>query len=537
MPSPEQEDTHEGGVAPGVTPSGEDDSYVSRVARGAGISSAGQGIGSILAYLAQIAVARLFGITAQGFFYAGLAVVNGAQVISRFGLENGVVRYVAHYRTHDDTARVKGTIILSIGVALAISLVISAGMFFAAPLVVGQLPSDRQFPVAILRAFAFVLPFFVFMMMSLWATQGFQTVTYAAYVQHMIRPALFAVLVGVFYLISASAIGVVAAYGTSMLLGGVVGAYFLIKLFPPLVDRHVPTKFEPRSLFEVSVPLAVAQGARYLNTWSAILILTAFSAGAPVAIFTNAARTATFSTKVRFAFSGIFSPIISSFHARGELAELGRLYKDVSRWIFTGAFPIFLVTVVLGRDVLGLFGERVAAEGFTALVIVAVAQLFSASVGTTPRMLAMTGNQNIEMYATATAAAIGLVVGFILIPDFGILGAAICMASAIVTENLGTMAAVKWRIGFLPYAPEWIKPLLAGLIAAVATHLLGMVLPISEWLPEFIPEIIALAARIAVLGMFLGLAFLGVLLLFGLSETDREFLGTFRNVARRYTGR
>ena len=31
--------------------------------------------------------------------------------------------------------------------------------------------------------------------------------------------------------------------------------------------------------------------------------------------------------------------------ARGELEDLGRLYKDVSRWIFTGAFALFLVIV------------------------------------------------------------------------------------------------------------------------------------------------------------------------------------------------
>src|SRR3712207_8796697 len=56
--------------------------------------------------------------------------------------------------------------------------------------------------------------------------------------------------------------------------------------------------------FGVSVPMSIAQGAQYLNNWSAILILGAFAAGAPVGIFNAAARTATFLTVVRFAFSG-----------------------------------------------------------------------------------------------------------------------------------------------------------------------------------------------------------------------------------------
>ena len=52
-----------------------DDTYVARVARGAGISTAGQGIGRVLGYFALLAIARLFGPTAQGFYQAGVAVL------------------------------------------------------------------------------------------------------------------------------------------------------------------------------------------------------------------------------------------------------------------------------------------------------------------------------------------------------------------------------------------------------------------------------------------------------------------------------
>jgi O-antigen/teichoic acid export membrane protein len=499
------------------------DTYVARVARGAGISTAGQGIGRVLGYLAQIMIARLFGLTAQGLYVAGVAVVNGAQILSRFGMENGVVRYVAHHRAREDTPRVRGTIIQAMGVTLALSLVLSAVMFFGAGFAAERF-YDEPLMATVLRAFAFVLPFFVFMSMVVWATQGFQTVTYASYVQQIIRPALFLVLVGVFYLLGMQILGLIAAYGISMLLGGVAGVYYLRKLFPPLFDNKVPARFETKELFAVSVPMSITTGAQYLNTWSAALILSAVAVGAPVAIFYNAARTATFLTVVRFAFSGIFSPIISSFYARGELEDLGRLYKDVSRWIFTGAFAMFLVIVVLADEILALFGKA-ATSGVTALIIVAVGQLYSSSVGPTPRMLAMTGNQNLAMYTTAAAAIIGLVISLALIPNLEVLGAAIGMASAIIVENTGTMLAVKQRLGFWPYNSAWIKPLAAGLAAAAVAYLVNLLAPL--------PAVLA----IPVVGAILGVVYLALLLLFGLSGTDREFLGAFRDVALRYLRR
>ena len=505
-----------------------DDTYVARVARGAGISTAGQGIGRVLGYLGLLAIAKLFGPTAQGFYQAGVAILNGAQILSSFGMENGVVRYVAHYRAQEDTARVKGTIIQAIAVTFTLSLVLAAVMFFGADLVEGWKFRDYSMK-PVLQAFAVVLPFFVFMMMVLWATQGFQTVTYASYVQQMIRPALFLVFLFVFYLLGTETVGIIAAFGVSMFFGSLVAVYYLWKLFPEIFDRQVPAKFETKALFNVSVPMSITTGAQYLNTWSALLILGIFAIGPPVAIFGTAARTATLSTIVRFAFSGIFSPMISSFYSRGEMGDLDRLYKDVSRWIFTGAFAIFLLIVLLSYEVLAVFGEDFVA-GVAALIIVAFAQLYSSSVGPTPRMLAMTENQNVVMVATALAALVGLLVSLTLIwtastPEYKILGAAVGMAAGIVTENTATLLAVRRRLGFWPYNLAWIKPLAAGLAAAVLAYLVNLFLPL--------PVLLTIVA----VGAVFGVGYLVLLLLFGLNDTDKEFLGAFRDVALRYLRR
>jgi O-antigen/teichoic acid export membrane protein len=510
----------------------DDDTYVAKVARGAGISTAGQGVGRVIGYVTQVAIARLLGAQFYGFYTAGVALINGLQILSRFGMENGVVRYVAHYREHQDASRVRGTIVMALLFPIALSVVLSAVLFFGAGFIAdsGWLKENGATMVGVLRGFAFVLPFFVFMSMTAWATQGFQTVTYAAYIQQLIRPGLFLVFVGVCYVLGAKIFGVIAAYALAMFLAGLVGLYYLRKLFPDLFDRRAQTTFETKALFGVSIPMSITQGAQYLNNFSAILILGVFAAGAPVGIFNAAARTATFLTAVRFAFSGIFSPIISGLHARQDTEEMGRLYKDVSRWIFTGAFALFLVIVVFGPEVMGIFGEAFGA-GVTALVIVAVAQLYSSSVGPAPRMLAMTDNQNFAMIATSVAAITGVIVSFILIPRFEVLGAAIGMATAIIVENTGTMSAVKWRLGYWPVNVMWLKPLTAGAISGTVTYLLKVTLPLDAMF-GFLPVPVSVPT-IMLLGGFLGVLFFGLLWLFGFSETDKEFLGTFWNVAQR----
>ncbi|HEY6689785.1 MAG TPA: oligosaccharide flippase family protein, partial [Rubrobacter sp.] len=168
----------------------DDDTYVAKVARGAGISTAGQGAGRVIGYVTQVVIARLLGAQFYGFYTAGVALINGLQILSRFGMENGVVRYVAHYREHQDASRVRGTIVMALLFPIALSVVLSAVLFFGAGFIAdsGWLKENGAMMVGVLRGFAFVLPFFVFMSMTAWATQGFQTVTYAAYIQQLVRP-------------------------------------------------------------------------------------------------------------------------------------------------------------------------------------------------------------------------------------------------------------------------------------------------------------------------------------------------------------
>jgi O-antigen/teichoic acid export membrane protein len=121
---------------------------------------------------------------------------------------------------------------------------------------------------------------------------------------------------------------------------------------------------------------------------------------------------------------------------------------------------------------------------------------------------------------------VGVVVSFVLIglaptPEQKILGAAAGMSSAILTENTATLLAVKRRLGFWPYNLAWMKPLAAGLAAAALAFVVGLLLPLPALL------------TIAVVGGVFGVAYLVLLLLLGLNDTDREFLGAFRDVALR----
>jgi O-antigen/teichoic acid export membrane protein len=271
--------------------------------------------------------------------------------------------------------------------------------------------------------------------------------------------------------------------------------------------------------------MIVANVTQYSNLWSAVVVLGVFEPVPTVGVYSAAARTAALSALVLIAFGGVFSPLAAGLYRQDRLGELGRLYADVSRWAFTGALAFFLVTALLARDVMLFFGSEFA-YGWPVVVVIAAAQLFNSSVGPTARLLAMTGHQKAIMVSTVGSAVAAVALNLMLVPAYGVAGAAAATAAALILANGSSLFFVRRSLGFWPYDRRYGKPLLAGLIAAVLTLGVGSILPSLEGLPALL-----LFAPLSLV------AFSCTLVSLGLYPSDRRFLASFGSALKGSLGK
>ena len=488
------------------------------------MSAFGVGIGRFLGFVTQVMLARFYGPAQLGFYALGIALVEMSNILAQFGMDNGVVRYVAHHAAEGDARRVRGTIIQALVMTFALSLVLSGLIFFGAGLLADRV-FEKPFLETTFRAFSASLPFLTLMSMSLWATQGFQTVKYSALVQQVVRPLLNLGFIVVFYLLGVEVLGAVAAYTLSLAACSVLGLYYLRRVFPLLFDRATKPRFESRKLLGASAPMTIASVTSEVNSWAGLTVLGIFASANTVGIYNVAYRTAALSALALVLFGRIFSPIISRLYRRNQMDDLGRLYHDVSKWTFTVALAIFLVTVILAADILAVFGPKFAAGGI-ALVVLAAAQLFNSSVGPTGRILAMTRYQRVVMVSTLASAAVGVSLSILLVPTYGILGAALGVAAAIVVLNAINLLSVRRLLGFWPYSRHYLKPLAIGLLAAAGAYGVKLALP----LPAGIATILVTAP------VFLA-GFAALFLASGLGDSDRQLLTALWTAVRRTTNK
>jgi O-antigen/teichoic acid export membrane protein len=180
---------------------------------------------------------------------------------------------------------------------------------------------------------------------------------------------------------------------------------------------------------------------------------------------------------------------------------------------------VFLVQVLFGEALLATFG-RGFAQGQLALTVLAVGQLGNYASGAAVNVLTMTGRSRTNLLFTIAHLVLTVALNLLLIPPFGLVGAAVANAAAMTAVNAGLTTQV-WRLtGMHPYDQGWLKPVGAGLGAAAVTVVARALL--SE----------GAAGELA--GMVvLGVTYLGLLALLGFEEDDRAVLGQLVKRVRR----
>ncbi|MGY4688466.1 oligosaccharide flippase family protein [Salibacterium sp. K-3] len=134
-------------------------------------------------------------------------------------------------------------------------------------------------------------------------------------------------------------------------------------------------------------------------------------------------------------FNTVFAPKISTLFHEQKFVEMKGLYIKATR-ILAVISLLTTMIILLGKDIfLGVFGEAFT-QGDVSLTLRSIGQFINIAVGGVWVMLAMTGEPRFQMYANIAAFAINIALNFILIPEYGIDGAAFASMVTLVFTNV-----------------------------------------------------------------------------------------------------
>ncbi|HSK96282.1 MAG TPA: polysaccharide biosynthesis C-terminal domain-containing protein, partial [Euzebyales bacterium] len=202
-------------------------------------------------------------------------------------------------------------------------------------------------------------------------------------------------------------------------------------------------------------------------------------------------------------------PVLAGLSDQADHEGLTRVYTAATRWTLTLNIPFFLVSVLYPHAILAIFGESFA-SGATALILLAVGEVVVAGTGICGSIIDMTGHTRLKLVNTVVWIALLLVCNVLLIPRWGLVGAATASLIATATINIIRLVEV-WVVERLtPYRDGFWKPVLAATTALSAGLMLRAALPVDD------------AIGVAVVqGTLVVALYAGLIMWFGFAPEDR----------------
>lgn len=438
---------------------------LSKAAGNAGIAGLGELINVALRYVTGVVMTRGLGAEGFGVYALALTVAQLTGALARTGLDYGVLRYVALYEARKDRIHRQGILFFatlvssSLGLALGIVLFLSAA-FLSTRIFHGH---DLASP---LKLFALSIPLVSVQAIWLGGLQGLQRIKDRVYIEKLIDPALRLGLVVAFLALGFGVLGAVSAWIISTIVATLVALRYVTGAGLLALPNSVETKIEAKDWLLFSAPLFLMSILAFALTEVDTLMLGYLRSAEEVGVYNVALKVAPLVAMPLLAFNMIFAPMISSIYGAGEANKLQALFKSVTKWTFSLSFVIFLIVSLFTEPILGIFGAEFKVAGL-ALRILACGYLIDAGVGAVGYMLMMTGHSQINLINTALMGTLNVALNYALIPRYGIIGASIGTGLTIAAINLLRLGEVYYFLGIHPFRLDFLKPLLAGLLAAL----------------------------------------------------------------------
>ena len=177
-----------------------------------------------------------------------------------------------------------------------------------------------------------------------------------------------------------------------------------------------------------------------------IVLLGFFTDESSVGIYGAATRIVQLTTFGLAAINAIAAPVFARLYAAGDLPALQKVVTQSARAVFAFTAVVVIALWVGASWILNLFGEEFGAAG-TALKILLLGYTVSALAGSVGYLQTMTGHEAQAARFMVIAAILNIGLNLLLIPLYGIEGAAIATAIALVYWNVAGAVFVHRRLG------------------------------------------------------------------------------------------
>lgn len=490
---------------------------INKIVKESSINFTGSVLGNILGYVWLMLMTRYLTQDDFGSFTLAQSIINVSMIFVLLGTHRSLDRFIPIFNSSGDSGKVKSLIKIILQLTFVTNIVVGLALYFGTDLLIIKVFANSTlsaiFPVTILT-----IPLLAITMIVGYAFSGYKELRYHVYLKQILEPGLkivFAIVMAVFGL------GILEwawLYTAALLITAIVGIWLMVtRIFKPLAEV-VSQKINFWEILSYSWPISISSILIIIIGQIDYLILGIYHPAANVGIYRIYIQIIVLLKLVLGSMARIYKPVISELIPDGKFPEITATYRKISKWV--------LGITTLGLLVIVLYGNRLTSLLFTdayavypmALIILAVGTYLNSVFGPEGKTLEAFGNTKLIMLNSLISLSVNVGLGFLLVPNYGILGAAIATGATLTIGGLLGFLEIFILYKMQPFSINTLKFVLIGLVTG------GVFFYLDRWL--VVDSIIYLIVSILLLAGFYSA---GIILSGSLDDEDREIIQNLFN--------
>ncbi|OEH92146.1 flippase [Bacillus solimangrovi] len=455
---------------------------LSTVTKQSGMVFTGKIIALIFGLFLNFLAARFLGAEIYGKFMFVFNFISFFPVLVLVGLQQGLVYFIPKFDDNEEKAQRNNLITFSYFLVFSLSLIVITLIYFNSNFIAAKLLNSPQLE-HLLKLMAPLILFIALGQLSQGVFRGIKKIKFYVFNQDILVPITKIIVLIIAIILGSQLYSLAIAFYCSLIFGTL---YLLTTVYRlGLLSKFSlnPLKHY-KELLKFSLPLLLTGFLAVISQRTDSLMIGYFLNETQVGIYDIALKIGTLSSFILVAFNTMFAPTISSLYHRNDLATLSSMYKAITKWVVGVNLITFSVILLFGQDIMHIFGKEFIA-GSTALVLVGIGQIVNAGVGSAGYILIMTGNPHYEMYLNFLVVFINVTLNLLLIPLYGIEGAALASLVSVAIANIVKLLLVYRKHRLHPYNLNYIKLICSIVFSLLVTQWLKSLLTLS-WYSEFI---------------------------------------------------
>lgn len=399
------------------------------------VAGAGLGFGT------EVLLARLLSVNEYGVYVYVWTWLSVLALPCTVGFKGSLVRFVSQFRSEQRWDKLKGVLRWSTQLSLGVSFVVGGTLSAVLFLYFDGRPSGIAEGMAVGML---ALPVLSLNLIQKGALQGLKKVIRADVPYLVLRRVLLAAVALAIYWKwgQLNAVDLLVGVAFTLLITFVLASYWLWTSLPIEVRETAP-EYRKKHWIQVSFPFLLISGAAIIQGKTDIIMLGSLGTAGAAGIYGAATRITMLISFGLNATNMIVAPSISEYYNTGQTEKLQRLIAFASSGVFLFTILISAGLIVFGDLLLLLFGGEFTV-GYAALVILVVGKTANALLGPVGYLMTMTGRQWLASKVFAVGAVLNIILNAVLIPPFGVVGAACATATSITGWNV-FLAYYAWK--------------------------------------------------------------------------------------------